>query len=127
MAERLDNGQTAAMSCNDRTCPEHYHAEDPIFTNSEARQRPRPTEQPSTGSGGQASDSTLEPKKDALVNEKRTDVELIYDPDDHGFRRIIRNFTPSYVYRIDAKSRQHETLSIANRGVCFTSAGSSSQ
>jgi hypothetical protein len=110
MTERPDNGQTPAMSCTNGNCPEHYHAKDPIFTNSEARQRPRPTEQPSTSSGGQASESTLEPEKDTLTNEKRTDVEVVYDPDDHGFRRIMRNFTPSYVSRIDAKSRHPQDI-----------------
>jgi hypothetical protein len=29
--------------------------------------------------------------------EKLEDYIIPYDPDEYGFRRIIRNFTPSYV------------------------------
>lgn len=29
---------------------------------------------------------------------KQEDLIIPYDPDEHGFRRIVRNFTPSYVW-----------------------------
>src|SRR5277367_3195228 len=98
MTERLSDREISTGTCNNSNCPDHYHAEDPIFTNGETRQRPQAMTQPSTSSGGQVSDSTLEPKEGTRPSEKK-DVEPEYGPDDRGFRRIIRNFTPSYVYR----------------------------
>jgi hypothetical protein len=98
MTEQLDHMHAPAGSCDSGTCPEHYHADDPIFTNSEARQRlqPRPLEQVSASTTGQASDTTLANEKPE-TDKRPADVELDCDPEKHGFRRIIRNFTPSYV------------------------------
>jgi hypothetical protein len=101
MTETLEDVPTSTGSCDNGNCPDHYHADDAIFMNSEARQRPRPRlmDQPSTSSGGEASDSTLAPENGSLETEKKIDVEPELDPDDRGFQRIIRNFTPSYVRR----------------------------
>ena len=96
MAQQLSDEQTPLESCDSGSCPEHFHADDLIFLETESRQRPRPLEQPSTSSGGHVSDST-----DAtLENEKKPAVGLQDDPDDRRFRRIIRNFVPSYVQRL---------------------------
>jgi hypothetical protein len=96
MAEQLSDMPTPAESCNNGACPEHFHADNDIFTKTESRQRPRPSERPSTRSEGHVSDFT-----DAtLESEKKPAVELYYDPHDHGYRRIIRNFTPSYVCQL---------------------------
>jgi hypothetical protein len=96
MAQQLGDKLTPADSCNDGTCPEHFHADDPIFSKTESRQRPRLVEKPSISSEGHVSDSI----DGTTANEKKPAVELYDDPDDHGFRRIIRNFTPSYVCRL---------------------------
>ena len=96
MAQQLSDMQTPAESYDNETCPEHFHTDDPIFSRTESRQRPRPLERSCTNSEGHVSDST-----DAtLENERKPAVELYYDPDDHGLRRIIRNFVPSYVSRV---------------------------
>jgi tellurite resistance protein TehA-like permease len=108
MTERLSDGEISTGTCNNSNCPDHYHAEDPIFTNGETRQRPQPMTQPSTSSGEQVSNSTLEPEEGTLPSEKKDVVKPGYGPDDHGFRRIIRNFTPSYVCRCNPTSREHK-------------------
>jgi hypothetical protein len=110
MAEPLSDRETSTGTCNNNNCSDHYHAQDPIFTNGETRQRPpaRPMEQPSTISEGQASDPTLVPEKGTFQSEKEGGSEPEYNPDDHGFRRIIRNFTPSYVCRCNHTSREHK-------------------
>jgi hypothetical protein len=99
MTQQLSDMQTPAESCNSGTCPEHFHADDQIFSKTESRQRPRPVEKQSTRSEGHVSDST-----DAtLENEKKPAVELQPDPEDHVVRRTIRNFAPSYVYRLQGQ------------------------
>ena len=44
-----------------------------------------------TDGGGQSSQAAL------VDEEKNTAAKPVYDPNDTGIRRIIRNFTPSYV------------------------------
>src|SRR5437588_10853788 len=98
MNQQLNDMQAPAEPCEDGNCPEHFHADELIFSKTESRQRPRLLEEPSSSSEGHASNST-----DATIeneNGNEPAVELYCDPDDHGFRRIIRNFTPSYVCRL---------------------------
>src|SRR5436190_654315 len=98
MAKRPDDAETSTGTCNNSNCPDHYHADDDAFVSGKTRQRPqaRPMDQPSTSSGGQASDSTIRPENTSTrQGEEKSAMEPEYDPDDHGLRRIIRNFTPS--------------------------------
>ena len=96
MNQQYHDTHTSELSCSHGICPDHYHEKDPIFVNGESRQRAAPLllAQPSTSSGGQASAITVENEK-VGSQKKRAGVELDFDPDDRGFRRIIRNFTPS--------------------------------
>lgn len=56
-------------------------------------------DQQGAGSEGHISDLTVSPVKETVNAEQTQNVAQEYeDPDDRGFRRIIRNFTPSYVH-----------------------------
>jgi hypothetical protein len=74
--------------CNKETCIQHYHSDDTLFTSVEAP--PPPWQQLSANPDGEISKATVENKIDP-------EPEMYNDPDSHGFRRIIRSFTPSYV------------------------------
>src|SRR5256885_16477399 len=105
--------QTPAQMCGNGTCGEHYHADDPIFKKKEAMQ------QSNSDSERQTSNSSLEPEK-----KEEAKVELYNDPDDHGFRRIIRNFTPSYVCHHRAEPVGYEGSPIADSDDLFATDGS---
>jgi hypothetical protein len=50
--------------------------------------------------GASTTESEIEEKSNqAEQNPEESDAGLrgFYDPDEHGFRRIVRNFAPSYV------------------------------
>jgi hypothetical protein len=51
----------------------------------------------STSSGQEMSNAINGTEKEGRNAETQQTVALEYDPEDRGFRRIIRNFTPSYV------------------------------
>lgn len=90
---------TYTDTCDATDCQNHYHLQDPIFVDEGARQesQARLVEQQSTSSKGLVPDKSTNPEQVFVAAEQKQDVVQNYDPDDRGFRRIIRNFTPSYV------------------------------
>jgi hypothetical protein len=118
MTERLGDREISTGTCNNSNCPDHYHAEDPIFTNGETRQRPQAqlTTGSSKSSGRQVSDSALEWEDGTLPSEKKGVIEPEHGPDDREFRRIIKNFAPSYVCRYIPTSREHKHDQRLTRG-----------
>ena len=96
MNEKHHDTHTPDLSCSHGTCTEHYHEEDPIFMNGWSRRRAALglLKQPSTSSGGHTSATTVENEK-LETKKKQSNVQLDFDPEDRGFQRIIRNFTPS--------------------------------
>ena len=50
--------------------------------------------------GASSTENTIEEKRNQEgqhPEESDSDEKGFYDPDEHGFRRIVRNFAPSYV------------------------------
>lgn len=66
--------------------------------NDESRQhsQARLIEQQGAGSEGQVLNPSDSHEKDSREAQRNQAVALNHDPDEHGFRRIIRNFTPSW-------------------------------
>jgi hypothetical protein len=85
---------------NNGSCLSHYHAQDPIFVDSASRQRSeaRPVEQPRMSPERIVSNSSVSHEEGNRDVEKTRDVVSGHDSDDHAFRKIIRNFTPSYAF-----------------------------
>lgn len=100
--------EASSRSCEngdgDGNCTLHYHSEDPIFTASSPRlssqtqllkqrsassTKDRPSSLPANHESNNGHPAPMQ-KQDATLPE--------CDPDDRGLRRIIRNFTPSYVH-----------------------------
>ena len=82
---------TSIDACVNEECENHFHAYDPIFTVGGTKQQ----------SQTQLLQQQNSPSEAAVNAEKKQEDAQTYDRDDHGFRRIIRNFTPSYApYRL---------------------------
>jgi hypothetical protein len=92
--------ESSTNICNNGSCEDHYHAQDPIFVDGASRQRSeaRPVEQPMVSPERLVSNSSVSHEAGTRDVERTQDVVSGRDSDDHGFRRIIRNFTPSYAF-----------------------------
>ena len=90
---------TSAETCTNGACEDHYHAHDPVFASGATQQQSQTqlVQQQSTASERQDSDLIIDPVKVNVDSKKEQGGVPAYDPNDHVFRRIIRNFTPSYV------------------------------
>ena len=90
------NMEQTTNTCNSPNCPLHFHADDSILVNGERSQGDQalPEEQQVVSPGGLTSESTAMPK---IVGKpgQPGDVEGAGGSKEHGFTRIIRNFTPS--------------------------------
>ena len=96
--------ETSTITCSGTdasgSCPNHYHAQDPIFKPDASN--PRSTSQTrlvnqngdSISSGHDETSATAKTQAQQQPATPMADC----DPDDRGFKRIVRNFTPSYVY-----------------------------
>ena len=85
-------------------CTLHYHAQDPIFTgnNSDPSSQTQLLKQRNGSSPARRASSSSANREAGAVDSRtkvqKKEVEQIdCDPSDRGFRRIVRNFTPSYV------------------------------
>ena len=92
---------TSDEICAHGDCEEHYHAHDPIFTVGETQQQSQvqllTQRTTTTTSEGHSTESTDNSKTATeKIRRKQEPIQPCDDPADHGFRRIIRNFTPSY-------------------------------
>lgn len=76
-------------------CPLHFHDEDPSYLADPPQARPN--DDLELGSGSISTGSVI--KKEAT--QKPQNAQLPVDKRDVGFRRIIRNFTPSYVQALE--------------------------
>ncbi len=86
-----------SSACEKDNCSDHYHLNDPVFQGNDSRQQSQaPLVQRRTADSqpnlSKAESDDLEREGGAKLTKV---VSHEYDPDDHGFRRIIRNFTPS--------------------------------
>ena len=88
-------------ACDQENCQLHFHLErqEPAFTNGLSRQQAQTHKletQNEIKSEEHVSDATLSNQKESTAKEEtKSDLAPEYDPEDHGYRRIIRNFTPS--------------------------------
>ena len=87
----------STSGCEGRDCEQHFHAQDPVFAPSTGMRRQSaaavPSEQRSSSTEGQMSISN---EKDIAVDEANPSSSAPeHGLDERGFRRIIRNFTPS--------------------------------
>ena len=97
--------RASVEDCANGACEEHYHAHDPIFTTGATQQQQQSQTQllqqqqsATSNNNRQDSDLTIEQPVKVDVDPRKKGQEVAppaYDPQDHGFRRIIRNFTPS--------------------------------
>ena len=92
MAQLLKSTDT----CNGNDCPEHFHTENSIFLDNGTHQQSQIglLDQRRTNSEGNMTETTVNYDKGSVDTKAKT-IEPAYDPNDRGFRRIIRNFTPS--------------------------------
>lgn len=76
----------------------HYHAHKTRYTAEGKQQqlhRQMPQQQ-STASKKRQYDSAVGSEKTVTDTERKQEATRAYDLDDRGFRRIIRDFSPSY-------------------------------
>ena len=92
----MDNLESAT-TCNPLDCPQHFHANDSIFADGGSpRVSPGQLEEQQTArSETHTSESTLSPKTKPSEEGQNGGVDHSEVPQDRGFGRIIRNFTPS--------------------------------
>ena len=89
MVTEVIQGTTATKSCDRGSCTDHYHLRDPLFINS------RTSHQFDVGSERRMSEADARHEKDHANVEKASDNGLNCGPNERGFQRIIKNFTPS--------------------------------
>ena len=95
-----DEGSTG--NCDTPTCDLHFHTSNTILSKEEtgetltSRQLP-PEEQNAESTGRDVGEPSSGPRKVIPTSNKVQNggIDTKYDPRDYGFRRIIRNFTPS--------------------------------
>jgi C4-dicarboxylate transporter/malic acid transport protein len=90
--------EDSASTCKTLNCPHHFHANDSIFVNEE---HPRVSpglveEQQTMSSGRDTSESAFSPRKRTVEEGQNEGIDHRHVPKEHGLRRIIRNFTPSW-------------------------------
>lgn len=75
-----------------------YHAHKPTFAvkGTQQQTQTQPSLQRSTTSRDHQYDANHDFNRAATDAEGKQEAATTYDPDDHGFRRIIRDFSPSY-------------------------------
>ena len=86
--------------CANGDCEEHYHTHDPIFTVDETQKQSQVQLLPqrTTTSEGHPTESIGNTSNGTEDTRRKQESIPVCDPADHGFRRIIRNFTPSYEF-----------------------------
>ncbi|KAL9625239.1 MAG: hypothetical protein Q9160_000641 [Pyrenula sp. 1 TL-2023] len=109
---QLSNTDTCNNSNGD--CLDHFHVENSMLAredDSADQSRAQDIRERNISFKGPLSDSTLSHEESNDAAEKRQDA-VAHRPknDDRGFRRIIRNFTPSYAAPMSAY-----TLAISNK------------
>lgn len=83
-------------TCSPHDCPLHFHASDPVFVKEDIASvaQSLSEEQHTVTNRQHTSAGTVSPKKRTTDEEQDGGVDL-GSTKDLGFRRIIRNFTPS--------------------------------
>ena len=87
-------------TCADGNCEMHFHAQESIEADVRNRQQTQHSQaqllqQPGIASEEAISDQNRNHGKAVTGKVNRRSVGLACDPNDRGFRRIVRNFTPS--------------------------------
>jgi hypothetical protein len=87
----------STSSCNTPNCPLHFHAYDAIFVDEGNPQDSEVLleENRAVSPERQTPESTVNSQKRTIEGGQQGDVNHEYILEEHGFRRIIRNFTPS--------------------------------
>ena len=87
---------TFAGTCDDDHCSLHFHAEDAIVQDGKSGQQDHEqlADQPSVNREPDLPQSIGHEKRNFGSRLRRV-VSHEHDPNDIGFRRIMRNFTPS--------------------------------
>ncbi len=80
----------------------------------------RIAEQRSTSSGKLTADPMLQPERDSMDNGNTAPIASQRDPDNYGVRRIIRNFTPSYVHLYQKPEKNLLMRSVRHRWFIIT-------
>lgn len=86
--------QNEANSLNGDVDPRNPNINSPPMEAYERHETPL-VEQKSTDFGAAFTESTAPTQDDLVKAGEGDDLPPEYDPQDHGVRRIIRNFTPS--------------------------------
>ena len=86
----------SVRACNNGNCPLHFHVQDLTDLEGKTGQQPHAQpEQQSTLSEEQPSELTISHEKGTMDVRRKPVVTSEYGLDNRGFRRIIKNFTPS--------------------------------
>lgn len=88
---------TSANTCNYGNCTDHFHTEGRIFVDGASQQRSGAPPVEQSTSIDHVSNTNVSHEGTIDVKGKQG-VTPEYDPNDRGWRRIIRNFTPSSVH-----------------------------
>lgn len=92
--------ETTPTACDVDTCENHFHSTAQDDTQDARRGESQQTliEQRSDVSQTNTLDSGVNSEKGPTKEERKEEPAI--DPNDRGFGRIVRNFTPSYVLRL---------------------------
>ena len=80
----------ATSNCESGDCEQHFHAQDPVFATKVATVAVPAEEEQSSSSEGQVT-----AKGGAITEANSSSSVPEHGVEERGFRRIIRNFTPS--------------------------------
>lgn len=95
----MANMPTSSSTCDDSSCSDHVHTERLILMDgvSQQRSRAQPVEQRGITSIDHILNTKVSQEGTIDVKDKQG-VAPEYDLNDRGWRRIVRNFTPSSVH-----------------------------
>ena len=88
--------EVSTSGCDGGDCEQHFHAgEDPVFAHRREATTVVPAEQASSSSEGPMSITHSQAKNETVAKANPSSAPEEHGLDERGFRRIIRNFTPS--------------------------------
>jgi len=89
------NMEDLAQTCDTPDCPLHFHAHDSIFVSKDGPKLEPALREEQQDSTSRVLEPAVTPKKITEDGGQKRSVDVKKSPEEHGFRRIIRNFTPS--------------------------------
>ncbi|KAH7383061.1 MFS transporter [Cadophora sp. MPI-SDFR-AT-0126] len=97
----MTDTETSESACDTGNCPLHFHADDTIFAKDEQiptahENAPHGEEQQNTSTATSSEPSTTPLKKAVSEEQPQGKATVGINPNEHGFQRIVRNFTPSW-------------------------------